>query len=184
MYILATSSTYQKETRYYTKSGNTYTLLVEGTDYTVGSTITGTKYEAVEYDRMYLRKWGSDNTYKRFPYRIDNVSTLPENDVSANDVDLDAYTNTKGKTIRNRVRSNVASIDFDIPVMYGEELHKLYSRTKDVYFECLFFYEPKWDFVSKKMYRSGTIKQHRYYIHPTDPNKNIYKNVQFSFIEQ
>ena len=184
MYILATTTTYQKDTRYYTKSGNTYTLLVEGTDYTVGSTITGTKYEAVEYDRMYLRAWGSSDAYKRFPYKIDNVSTLPENDVSANDVDLDAYTNTKGKTIRNRVRANVASVDFDIPSMLGSELHSLYSRTKNVYFECYFFYEPKWEFVSKKMYRSGTVKQHRYYIDKTNPDNNIYTNVQFSFIEQ
>ena len=184
MYLLATTTTYQAETKYYTKSDNTYTLLIEGIDYTVGDTITGTKYEAAEYDRIYIRKWGSDDAYKRFNYKVNNVTTLPENDFSANDVDLDAYTNTKGKTIRNRVRSNVASLDFDVPIMTGTELHSFYSRTKSVYLDVLFFYEPEWDFVSKKMYRSGTVKQHKYYIHPTDPSKNIYKNVQFSFIEQ
>ena len=42
MYILATTTKYQKDVKYYTKSGNTYTLLVAGTDYQVGGTITGT----------------------------------------------------------------------------------------------------------------------------------------------
>ena len=181
MYLLATTTTYQPETKYYTKSGDTYTLF---TNYTVGDTITGTKYEAAEYDRMYFRKWGSSDAYKRFPYSVSGISSLPEHDIAANDVDLDAYTNTKGKTIRNRVRHNVASLDFNVPTMTGLELHLLNSRTTHVWLDCLFFYEPSWAFVSKKMYRSGTVSWHKYYTDLTDPNKNIYTGVQFSFIEQ
>lgn len=184
MYILATTTKYKKNTKYYTKSGNTYTLLVAGTDYTIGSTITGTKYEATEYDRMYFRKWGVSTAYSQFPYKINGVNSLPEYEVGLNDVDKDAYTNTKGKTIRNRVRHDVASIEFNIPTITGEELHSLLNETKDVWLDCLFFYESKWAFVSKKMYRSGTVKLHKYYVDSTDPNKNIYTDVQFSFVEQ
>ena len=115
-----------------------------------------------EYDKMYLRKWGSSGAYNEFPYEIAGVNTLPEHDVSANDVDLDSYTNTKGKTIRNRVRHDVASVDFNVPTMSGTELHNLLEYTKDVWFDCYFFYESNWAFTSKKMYRSGTIKWHKY----------------------
>ena len=65
MYILATSTTYEKNVKYYTKSGDTYTLLVEGTDYNVGDTITGTKYEATKYDVLYIRTHGSNTPYKK-----------------------------------------------------------------------------------------------------------------------
>lgn len=184
MYILATTSKYEKDTQYYTKSGNTYTLLVAGTDYTIGNTITGTIYEKVAYDRLYIRTWGSSSNYTRFPYKIAGVETIPPHDVSANDVDLDAYTNTKGYTIRNRVRHDVASLDFSVETMTGEELHNFHTRTTNVWLDCYFFYEPAWGFVSKKMYRSGTVKYTKYFVDSTDPNKNIYTDIQFSFIEQ
>ena len=137
-----------------------------------------------EYDKMYIRKWGSSGAYSEFPYQINGINTLPEHDMSQNDVDLDSYTNTKGKTIRNRVRHDVTSIDFEIPTWSGSELHNFLEYTKDVWFDCLYFDESRWDFVSKKMYRSGTVKYHRYYIDKTDPLKNIYQNVGFSFIEE
>ena len=184
MYLLATTTKYEADTKYYSKSGNTYTLLVAGTDYTIGNTITGTVYEGVEYDRMYFRKWGSSGHYQRFPYSISNVNSLPEHEVSANDVDLDAYTNTKGKTIRNRVRHDVASIDFSVPTMTGEELHNLFQRTTNEWLDCYFFYEPSWNFVSKKMYRSGTVKLHKYFVDKNNPNKNIYTDIQIGFVEQ
>ena len=68
--------------------------------------------------------------------------------------------------------------------MTGYELNKLLRRTTDVWLECRFFYEPKWAFVNKKMYRSGTIKYHKYYVHPSNPEKNIYTNVTFDLIEE
>ncbi|MBO7079783.1 MAG: hypothetical protein J6W64_08260 [Bacilli bacterium] len=180
MYILATTTKYQKDVKYYTKSGNTYTLF---TNYNVGDTITGTKYQAVEYNKLYLRTWGSSETYKEFPYQIDGNNNLPEHDVSQNDVDLDAYTNTKGVTIRNRVRHDVPSLDFNVPTMTGEELHNFFDYTKNENFEAYYFDESNWNFVSKKVYRSGTVKYHRYYMDANDPLKNIYTNIQFSFIE-
>ena len=137
-----------------------------------------------DYTKMYFRKWGSNSSYQEFPYKINNVNTLPEHDIGANDVDLDAYTNTAGYTIRNRKRHNVATIDFNIPTMTGEELHNLLQMTTHVWLDCRFFYEPSWAFVSKKMYRSATVKWHKYYVHPTNPNKNIYTNVEFSFVEE
>ena len=138
-----------------------------------------------DYTKIYFRKWGSSDSYLEFPYSLDGTNnSIPENDVSANDVDLDSYTNTKGKTIRNRIRSNVASLDFTVPTMTGEELYKFIEMTKDAWFECRFFYEPQWSFVSKKMYRSGTLTYHRYYVDKDDPTKNIYTDVKFSLIEQ
>lgn len=136
------------------------------------------------YDKMYFRPWGSSETYQEFPYAIDGVNTLPEHDVSANDVDLDAYTNLEGRTIRNRVRHDVATLEFNIPTMTGEELHNLLNRTTNVWLDCYFFYEPSWGFVSKKMYRNATIKYHKYYVDPVDPNKNIYTDVNIGFVEE
>jgi hypothetical protein len=137
-----------------------------------------------EYDKMYIREWGSSGAYSEFPYKINNVNTLPEYDASQNDVDLDSYTNTKGKTIRNRVRHDVTSLDFEIPTWSGEELHNFFEYTKGVWFDCLYFDESRWDFVSKKMYRSGTVKYHKYLVDKTNPLKNIYQNISFSFIEE
>lgn len=184
MYILATTTTYQKDTKYYSKSGDTYTLLVEGTDYTVGNEIAGTKYEETQYDLLYIRPYGSTGAYTRFPYIIDGVNTLPEHDESANDVDLDAYTNTAGYAVRNRVRHDVATLEFNVPTMMGSELHELFDSTTNVWLDCLFFYEPEWNFVSKKMYRNATVKYHRYYIDKTNMNNSIYQNVNFGFVEE
>ena len=184
MYILATTTKYQNGVKYYSKSGNTYTLLVAGTDYTIGATITGTVYQATEYDKMYFRPWGSTAAYQEFPYRINGVNTLPEHEGAANDVDLDAYTNTKGKTVRNRVRHDVATLEFSIPTMSGEELHALFGMTTDVWLDCLFFYESAWSFVSKKMYRNASVRYHKYYIDKTDPNKNIYTDISWGFVEE
>lgn len=184
MYISPTTNTYQKDTKYYSKSGNTYTLLVAGTDYTVGATITGTVYQGTEYDKLYIRPWGSSSAYQEFPYSIDGVNTLPEHDVGANDVDLDAYTNTAGYTIRNRVRHDVATLEFNVPVMEGAELHSLLNMTTDVWLDCLFFYEPAWAFVSKKMYRNATVKYHKYLVDKANPSNNVYTDVNFGFVEQ
>ena len=184
MYLLATTTTYQKDTKYYTESSGTYTLLSEGTDYTIGSTITGTKYELAQPDRLYIRPYGSTSAYKRFPYKIDGVDTLPEHDAGANDVDLDSYTNLEGKTIRNRVRHDVATLEFNVPTMSGSDLHELFSTTTDVWLDCLFFYEPVWDYVSKKMYRNATVKYHKYYIDIDNTNNNIYQNINFGFVEE
>lgn len=137
-----------------------------------------------KYDVLYIRPNGSSKAFSEFPFKINDVNTLPEHDVSANDVDLDAYTNTKGYTIRNRVRHDVASLAFNVPTMSGKELHELLDMTTDVWLDCRFFYEPSWAFVTKKMYRSGTISYHKYYVDPIDPEKNIYQDVTFNFVEQ
>ena len=184
MYILATSTKYQKNVKYYSKSDNTYTLLVEGTDYTVGATITGTVYQNPEYDKLYIRPWGSTSAYQEFPYKVDGVNTLPEYDGSSNDADLDAYTNTAGYTVRNRVRHDVATLEFNVPTMSGEELHDLFGMTSNVWLDCLFFYESAWNFTSKKMYRNATVKYHKYYIDGTNPNKNIYTDINWGFVEE
>lgn len=184
MYILATTNTYKENTKYYSKNENTYTLLVVGTDYAIGDTITGIVYQNPCYDKLYIRTYGSNNKFKEFPYIINNENSLPEHDVSANDVDLDAYTNTAGYTIRNRQRHDVASLEVPIPTMTGSELHNLFNMTSDVWLECIFFYESNWDFVSKKMYRYGTIKYHKYYVDINDPNNNIYTDINFGLVEE
>ena len=111
-----------------------------------------------------------------FPY-------TPQHDAGQNDVDLDAYTNTKGKTIRNRVRHDVKTLDFDIPSMTGSELKALLQLRNPAWFQCTFFDEAEWQMVTKKMYCSSP-KYTKYYIDNNNPNNNIYTNVQFGFVEQ
>lgn len=137
-----------------------------------------------DYSKMWFRPWGSSAAMQEFPYTISNVSTLPEHDVAANDVDNDAYTNTAGYTVRNRVRHDVATLTFNIPEMSGAELHRLFDMTTNVWLECRFFYEPSWGFVNKKMYRNGTVSYHKYYVDPINPDKNIYTDIQFGFVEE
>jgi hypothetical protein len=122
-----------------------------------------------EYDKIYVNGVA-------FPY-------TPVHDAGQNDVDLNAYTNTAGKTIRNRVRSDVKTLDFNIPTMTGAELKALLEMRKPVWFDCTFFDESEWAIVTKKMYCSSP-KYTKYYIDPQDPLKNIYQNVQFGFVEE
>lgn len=140
--------------------------------------------ENPKYDVLYIRPWGSSGAYQEFPYKVSDVYTLPEHDVGMNDVDLDSYTNLKGRTVRDRIRSNVCTLTFDVPTMYGDELHSLIQRTNDTWLDCYFFYEDEWRFVSKKMYRNGTVSFHKYYVDQNNPNKNIYTDVSWGFVEE
>ena len=185
MYKVTQDTKYLANVDYYTLNNGNYVLLKAGTDYTVGNTISGTVYNKFEYDRLYIRAWGSSAHYQEFPYKPSGVyNSLPEHEVGANDVDLDAYTNTKGKTIRNRVRHDVASLDFNVETMNGAELHSFFNMTTNVWLDCYFFYEPSWNFVSKKMYRSATVKYNKYYVDVTNPDKNIYTDIDFGFVEE
>lgn len=122
-----------------------------------------------EYDKVYVNGVA-------FPY-------TPVHDAAQNDVDLDAYTNLKGKTIRNRIRHDVKTLDFNIPSMTGAEMKKLLEMRSPVWFECTFFDEASWKIITKKMYCSSP-KYTKYYIDKNDPLKNIYTNVQFGFVEE
>ena len=122
-----------------------------------------------EYDKVYVNGVA-------FPY-------TPEHDAGQNDVDLDAYTNTKGYTVRNRVRHDVKTLDFNIPTMTGEELKQLLEMRNPVWFQCTFFDEAEWAMVTKKMYCSSPT-YHKYYIDSENPLRNIYQDVQFSFVEE
>lgn len=122
-----------------------------------------------EYDKVYVNDVA-------FPY-------TPVHDAGQNDVDLDAYTNLEGKTIRNRVRHDVKTLDFNIESMTGEEMKKLMEMRHPVWFQCTFFDETEWKIVTKKMYCSSP-KYTKYYIDKNDPLKNIYTNVQFGFVEE
>lgn len=137
-----------------------------------------------DYTKLYIRPWGSSGAFQEFPYQINGVNTLPEHDVGANDVDLDSYTNLEGYTIRNRVRHDVATLEFKVPVMTGEELHNLLNMTSDVWLECRFFYEPSWSFVNKKMYRNASVSYHKYLVDSLNPNNNIYTDVNWGFVEE
>lgn len=184
MYKQTPYTKYLANVDYYVLNNGNYVLLVAGTDYTVGNDISGTVYNKFEYDVLYIRPWGSSGAYQPFPYVIAGVNTLPEHEVGANDVDLDSYTNLDGYTIRNRVRHDVATLEFEVQTMYGDELHNLMERTKNVWLDCYFFYESNWDFAVKKMYRNATVKYHKYYVDSVDPNKNIYTDVNWGFVEE
>ena len=184
MYTYTKDTEYQEQNKYYSYSNNEYTLLEAGTDYTIGDSIPANSvYSFYEYDKMYIQSYDGTGYYE-FPYKVNGVNTLPPHNMSANDVDVDSFTNTEGKTVRHRVRENVASIDFNVPTMCGEELKNLFEYSADAWCKCLFFYEPEWSFVEKKMYRSATVKYERYYIDKTDMLKSQYNNIQFSFVEE
>ena len=51
-YIETTDTTFQANKDYYTYSSNKYVLLVAGTDYTIGNTISGIVYEFQEYEYL------------------------------------------------------------------------------------------------------------------------------------
>ena len=122
-----------------------------------------------EYDKIYVNGVA-------FPF-------TPVHDAGQNDVDLDAYTNLKGKTVRNRVRHDVKTLDFNIPTMTGAELKELLDMREPVWFQCTFFDESEWKIVTKKMYCSSP-KYKKYYIDKNNPLNNIYTDVQFGFVEE
>lgn len=123
----------------------------------------------MEYDKIYVNG-------VEFPF-------TPVHEAGQNDVDLDAYTNLKGKTIRNRVRHDVKTLDFSIPSMTGAELKQLLDMRSPVWFQCSFFDESEWKMVTKKMYCSSP-KYTKYYIDKNNPLNNIYTDVQFGFVEE
>ena len=138
-----------------------------------------------DYDKLYIRPWGSSSAYSEFPYVVGGVNTLPPYDATQNDMDKDAYTNTKGKLVRNKIRDNVKTLEFGIPMMTGTELRDFFRITKNkTWLQVVFFDEVEWDFVTKKMYRSATVKYHKDYIDETNPLKNRYTNIEFSLIEE
>lgn len=122
-----------------------------------------------EYDKIYVNGVA-------FPF-------TPVHEAGQNDVDLDAYTNLKGKTVRNRVRHDVKTLDFNIPTMTGAELKKILDMRNPVWFQCTFFDESEWKIVTKKMYCSSP-KYKKYYIDKNNPLNNIYTDVQFGFVEE
>ena len=164
---------YREGVDYYSRSGSspnyTYTKLIAGTDYTIGNTISGSRYYLFNYDTIYIDA-------KEFPY-------TPPHDAGQNDLDYDAYTNTKGYTIRNRVRHDVKTLDFSIETMTGEELHNLLLLRDATWFQCTFFDEKEWTMITKKMYCSSPT-YHKEYIDKENPNNNIYTNITFGFVEQ
>lgn len=140
---------------------------------------------AYSYTKLYIRPWGSSSSYSEFPYVIGGVNTLPPYDATQNDMDKDTYTNTKGKLVRNKIRDNVKTLEFGIPIMSGTELRDFFRMTKNrTWLQVVFFDEVEWDFVTKKMYRSATVKYHKDYIDETNPLKNRYTNIEFSLIEE
>lgn len=122
-----------------------------------------------DYDKVYVNDVA-------FPY-------TPVHDAGQNDVDKDSYTNLLGKTVRNRIRSDVKTLDFNIPTMNGKEMKDLMTMRKPVWFNCTFFDEAAWTMVTKKMYCSSP-KYTKYYIDKTNPLKNIYTNITFGFVEE
>ena len=122
----------------------------------------------MDYDKIYINGMA-------FPW-------TPTHDASQEDVDLDAYTNLDGYTIRNRVRHDVKTLDFNIPIMYGHELHYLLDLRDPVWFQCSFFDESEWAMVTKTMYCSSP-SYHKEYIDKNNPDNNIYTDVSFTFVE-
>lgn len=122
-----------------------------------------------DYDKVYVDGIA-------FPY-------TPVHTAGQNDVDQDSYTNTNGKTVRNRIRHDVKTLDFSLPYMSGSEMKQLMEMRSPVWFECTFFDEVEWEIITKTMYCSSPTYT-KYYIDKSDPLKNIYTNVAFGFVEE
>lgn len=122
-----------------------------------------------DYDKVYVNGVA-------FPY-------TPVHEAGLNDVDKDAYTSLEGRTIRNRIRHDVHTLDFNIESLSGQEMRDIMALRNPVWFDCTFFDEGSWQIVTKKMYCSSP-KYTKYYLDPQDPLKNIYTNVQFGFVEE
>lgn len=137
-----------------------------------------------KYNMIYFRKWGSQDSYKEFPYQADGKNGVPPHDRSQNDLDRDSFTNLNGKLVRKRQRHDVKSLEFNVPTMNGIELRDFFALTNKVWFEMYWFDESEWNFVSKKMYRSGTVKYTVDYADENNPLLNRYKDIQFSLIEE
>lgn len=106
-------------------------------------------------------------------------STLP---VELNDVDLDAYTNTKGQTIRGRIREDVESLEFSYDVINGIELNSLLNITSKEWFNVSWFSEKANARVTHKFYRSK-INYEKYYVCDNRADCR-YTNVMFSFVQE
>lgn len=106
-------------------------------------------------------------------------STLP---VELNDVDLDAYTNTKGRTIRGRVREDVVGLELSYNVINGIELNSLLNTTRKEWLNVSWFSEKANARVTQKFYRSK-LNYEKYYVCDNRADCR-YINVTFSFVEE
>ena len=106
-------------------------------------------------------------------------STLP---VELNDVDLDAYTNTKGRTIRGRVREDVVGLELSYIVINGTELNTLLNTTNKEWHTVSWFSEKANARVTQKFYRSK-LNYEKYYV-CSKPLDCRYINVEFSFVQE
>ena len=77
----------------------------------------------------------------------------------------------------------VKTLDFNVTSMSYDELHNLLQMRSPVWFQCTFFDEAEGEMITRKMYCSSP-KYHKYYLDPVDFHKNIYTDVQFSFVEE
>lgn len=170
MYQLTTSTTYKSNVNYYSKSGNVYTLMVSGTDYTVGDSVpSNSVYVYFAKDKIYIDE-------------VEMPVLLRGLQHGLNDVDLDAYTNLSGKTVRNRIREDVRTLDFTYTVLNGNELHDILQLRKQVWFQCTHFDEKDNAIITKKMY-CGPVKYTTEYIDSNNDN-SIYTSILFGFVEE
>lgn len=126
----------------------------------------------------------TQNDYDKNKIVVDNEdlplpSTFP---IELNDVDLDAYTNTDGYTIRNRVREDVESLEINYGVLNGVELNQLLNITKKQWMNVSWFSEKENSRVTHKFYRSK-INYEKYFV-TSDPLECRYTNIVFTFVQQ
>lgn len=109
---------------------------------------------------------------------------LPVNHPEAyHDLDLDSYTNTKGYTIRQRIRHNVGDKTLEIPGLYGYQFHHVLQMTKDVWFNVTYFDWEEYRMKTRRMYRTGDVNFTNYYL-DEDPDKSILTDIKLGVIEE
>ena len=133
-YVATTDETYIEYKDYYTYSNNQYTLLIVGTDYEVGDTISGTVYEI-------------SDIYEDVPIGIFNIQDTPVTDQNKvtiklrdNRVKFDFKYNAKplielngGKASYKQILNNIctqAEVTSDITSFNGEDIEvSIYDNT-------------------------------------------------------
>lgn len=187
-YSITTDTKYISIKKYYSydETEEIYTLLVAGTDYTIGDNVASDTYDVkrMEVSVCGAKFYMSEYAYDKNKITVDGTdlplpSTLP---VELNDVDLDAYTNTDGYTQRNRVREDIEGLEFEYNALNGTEIKSLLNLTNKVWMNVSWYSEKADAIVTHKFYRSK-INYIRYYL-DENPADSIYTGITYSFVQQ
>ena len=101
-----------------------------------------------------------------------------------NDVDKDAYTNLTGKTIRNRVRSNVTLLKIAYGAISEDTANTIFTLINPVWFYVKFINPITKTEVIKKMYCSPKDITLLFHKNTEGSSTTMYEGLTFEFVEE